>query len=180
MKNTRDIKGNELRKINGRYESKYFHDAELVFKKLNEVSPSFCLAKWYNVSIHIPTGQTHSCYHPRSHKIPLEEIKIDVGALHNTNYKKEQRTLMLKGERPSECEFCWQIEDSGSNLSDRAYRSKDVFEEHLLEEAKTIENPHPRYVEVIVARIFLLLGGRKLKRTVRINFLTEHITIFNG
>lgn len=142
------MKGDEVRKINGRFESKYLLDSEQVFTKLNEVSPSFCLAKWYNVSIHIPTGRTHSCYHPPIHQIPLQEIAIDVSALHNTKYKKEQRQLMLKGERPSECGFCWQIEDSGDNLSDRAYRSKDVYEDGLIEEALTIENPNPRYVEV--------------------------------
>lgn len=145
------MKGDEVRKINGKFESKYLLDSETVFEKLNTVSPSFCLAKWYNVSIHIPTGKTHSCYHPPIHTIPLEEIKIDVSALHNTKYKKEQRKLMLEGQRPSECGFCWQIEDSGSNLSDRAYRSKDVYEDGLIEEAQLLGhtgNANPRYVEV--------------------------------
>jgi hypothetical protein len=151
MKYNRNIKGNELREINGRYESRYLADAEFVHKELNNVSPSFCLAKWYNVSIHIPTGKTHSCYHPKTHKIPLDEIKIDVSALHNTKYKKEQRKLMLEGKRPSECEFCWQIEDSGTHLSDRAYRSKDIWEESLIAEAVQLGdsgNAKPRYVEV--------------------------------
>jgi sulfatase maturation enzyme AslB (radical SAM superfamily) len=148
MKYNRNIKGNEAKEINGKFESRYLADAETVFEKLNEVSPSFCLAKWYNVSIHIPTGQTHSCYHPKSHHIPIEEITIDVSALHNTKYKKEQRKLMLSGTRPSECSFCWQTEDSGTQLSDRAYRSKDVYEPGLIEEALTVENPNPRYVEV--------------------------------
>ena len=151
MKYNRNIKGNELREINGRYESRYLADAEFVHKELNNVSPSFCLAKWYNVSIHIPTGKTHSCYHPKTHKIPLDEIKIDVSSLHNTKYKKEQRKLMLEGKRPSECEFCWQIEDSGTHLSDRAYRSKDIWEESLIAEAVQLGdsgNAKPRYVEV--------------------------------
>ena len=146
-----NIKGNELVKINGRYQSKYFHDAGKVFEELNEVSPSFCLAKWFNVSIHIPTGQTHSCYHPRSHKVPLEEIAVDVSALHNTKHKKEQRKLMLEGQRPDECNFCWQIEDSGNQLSDRAYRSKDVYEDELIAEAQALGFEGyaiPRYVEV--------------------------------
>ena len=147
----KNIKGNELVKINGRYQSKYFHDAGKVFEELNEVSSSFCLAKWFNVSIHIPTGQTHSCYHPRSHKIPLEEIAIDVSSLHNTRHKKEQRKLMLEGQRPDECNFCWQIEDSGNQLSDRAYRSNDVYEDGLIAEAQALGfegNAIPRYVEV--------------------------------
>ena len=36
-------------------------------------------------------------------------------------------------------------------MSDRAYRSKDVFSEELIEEAKQLGfegNPNPRYVEV--------------------------------
>ena len=151
MKYNRNIKGNELRKINGKYESRYLHDAEYVFDSLNKVSNSFCLAKWYNVSIHLPTGKTHSCYHPKSHHIPLEELEKDAGALHNTEHKKKQRKLMLNGERPKECSFCWQVEDHSTQLSDRAYRSKDVFSEELIEEAKQLGfegNPNPRYVEV--------------------------------
>lgn len=151
MKFKRNIKGNEVIEINGKYESRYFHDAAYVYTKLNEVSPSFCLAKWFNVSIHIPTGKTHSCYHPPAHNIPLEEIKIDVSSLHNTSYKKKQRKLMLEGKRPSECEFCWQIEDSGNQLSDRAYRSKDVYEDSIIDEALRLGdnfNANPRYVEV--------------------------------
>jgi sulfatase maturation enzyme AslB (radical SAM superfamily) len=151
MKYNRNVKGNELRKINGRYESRYFHDAEFVHSKLNEISPSFCLAKWFNVSIHIPTGRTHSCYHPPTHQIPLEEVRVDVSALHNTSYKKIQRKDMLEGKRPNECNFCWQIEDSGTQLSDRAYRSKDVYEEGLIEEAQQLSwsgDAKPRYVEI--------------------------------
>jgi len=151
MKHNRNLKGNEAKLINGRYESRYLADASTVFDKLNEVSSSFCLAKWFNVSIHIPTGQTHSCYHPRSHQIPLQEIAVDVSALHNTQYKKQQRQLMLEGKRPTECNFCWQIEDSGDQLSDRAYRSKDVYESNLINEALEIgskSNARPRYVEV--------------------------------
>jgi organic radical activating enzyme len=131
--------------------SNYLDKSQTVFNELNQVSKSFCLAKWFNVSIHIPTGHTHSCYHPRSHKIPLEEILIDSSALHNTEYKKKQRKLMIEGERPSECNFCWEIEDSGNQLSDRAYRSADVYEPNIIEEAKSIGhfgNANPRYVEV--------------------------------
>jgi len=145
------MKGDEVRKINGRFESKYLNDSESVFSALNKVSPSFCLAKWFNVSIHIPTGRTHSCYHPPTHQIPPLEVAVDVSALHNTSWKKIQRKDMLEGKRPSECSFCWQIEDSGTQLSDRAYRSKDVYEPGLIEEALELGwqgDARPRYVEV--------------------------------
>lgn len=146
-----NIKGDEVGKVDGKFQSLYQNSSEHVLKELNNVSPSFCLAKWYNVSIHIPTGRTHSCYHPPTHPIPIEEVKIDVSALHNTKYKKEQRKLMLEGKRPSECNFCWEIEDSGNQLSDRAYRSKDVFAPGIIEEAIQLGyhgNPKPSYVEV--------------------------------
>jgi len=147
----RNIKGNELRKIDGKYQSRYLLDAEFVKQELDKVGKGFCLAKWFNVSIHIPTGRTHSCYHPRSHHIPLDEVKINVSALHNTNYKKHQRKLMIEDLKPQECNFCWQIEDSGTQLSDRAYRSKDVWEPGIIDEAIELGhtgNAKPRYVEV--------------------------------
>ena len=78
---------------------------------LDKVSPTFCLAKWTMTTIHLQQGETHSCYHPWTHKIPLKEIKENPSALHNTKYKKEQRRLMLDGKRPAECQYCWNIED---------------------------------------------------------------------
>jgi organic radical activating enzyme len=149
---TDNQKGDEVKidETSTAYKSVYFEDIKSLENKLNSVSPSFCLAKWFNVSIHIPTGRTHSCYHPLSHHIPLEEVQQDPSALHNTKYKKEQRQKMLNGERPKECEFCWALEDQG-NISDRAYRSKDVLEEGIFEEALregATGNPVPRYVEV--------------------------------
>ena len=136
--------------LDGAYKSVYFDNTKDMLEGLNKVSPSFCLAKWFNVSIHIPTGRTHSCYHPRTHKVPLEELAADPGALHNTKYKKEQRKKMLLGERPSECSFCWDIEDTG-NMSDRAYRSFDVNSPGIIDEALAVGfegNPAPKYLEV--------------------------------
>jgi len=145
-----DIKGDKVNLYKGKYNSDYFEKTKNILDILNNVSPSFCLAKWYNVSLHLPTGKTHSCYHPPSHNIPLEELNKNPSALHNTAYKKEQRKLMLKGKRPNECSFCWEIEDQG-NISDRAYRSKDVYEPNLIDDILSkgpTDNPNPRYLEV--------------------------------
>ena len=140
-------KGDEVKLLKGQYQSVYFESSKDLLDGLNKVSPSFCLAKWYSLSLHLPTGKTHSCYHPPAHNIPLEEIQQSPDALHNTKYKKQQRQKMLQGERPSECEFCWALEDQG-NISDRAYRSKDVYEPGLIEQAIQDENPKPKYLEV--------------------------------
>ena len=34
-----------------------------------------CYAKWTQVSMHLTNGKTHSCYHPPTHDIDLEELK---------------------------------------------------------------------------------------------------------
>lgn len=110
------------------------------FKKtLDEISPSFCTAKWKQVTVHLDTGRTHSCHHPTTHKIPLHEIKHNPSALHNTEYKKQQRKLMLNGDRPVECDYCWRVEDSNKDgetvtFSDRVFKSIDFWAKPYLSE----------------------------------------------
>ena len=53
---------------------------------LNSTGPGFCLAKWTQVTMHLGSGLTHSCHHPTAHKIPLEELKNNPSALHNTKF----------------------------------------------------------------------------------------------
>ena len=55
---------------------------------INKLSPSFCGAKWYNATIWLNSGSTASCHHPPAHKIPLDEVKNNFKAIHNTKYKK--------------------------------------------------------------------------------------------
>jgi organic radical activating enzyme len=130
--------------------SDYLNDAERARQALDTVSSSFCLAKWKQVSLHLPTGLTNSCYHPPLHKIDASKLKDNPSALHNTEHKKQQRKKMLEGERPGECSYCWNIEDTG-NLSDRHYRSGEPW---AFEQFDTIANApwdadtNPSYVEV--------------------------------
>lgn len=125
--------------------------------KLNSVSSSFCIAKWKQVTIHLATGQTHSCHHPVQHHIPLEEIKIDVSALHNTSFKKEQRAMMLTNIRPKECDYCWRVEDTSQSqeiFSDRIMKSFDPWAiPHLDSIANNNPNDsvNPSYLEISFA-----------------------------
>lgn len=117
---------------------------------LDSVGPGFCLAKWNQVTLHLGTGMTHSCHHPSPHKIPLVEIQQDPSALHNTSYKKNQRKLMLKGERPTECDYCWRIEDKGE-FSDRQSKSLEPWAlpyYDTISEMNGDENVYPAYLEV--------------------------------
>lgn len=123
-----------------------------VKKELDKISPSYCVAKWKQVTIHLQNGQTHSCHHPGTHKIPLEELKENVTALHNTNTKKKLRKEMLEGERPLECDYCWKIEDANpDNISDRVIKSADDWAYSELQELARLPwdaDINPSYMEV--------------------------------
>ena len=127
--------------------SAFMSAAEQMREKLGE---GLCLAKWQQVSLHLPTGLTNSCYHPPLHEIDATLLKENPSALHNTPYKKEQRKIMLRHERPQECSYCWTQEDLG-NLSDRHYRSGEPWAaEHFetISSSTGDEDATPAYVEV--------------------------------
>lgn len=118
----------------------------------DQVSKSFCLAKWHHVTIYLQTGETHSCYHPAPHRIPLDEIKKNPSALHNTLHKKEERQQMLNGERPSGCQYCWNIENMGPEyISDRHIRTASIYTKERLQEIKDMPwdfDINPEYIEL--------------------------------
>jgi pyruvate-formate lyase-activating enzyme len=126
---------------------------EAKFNSIKNAPNGFCLAKWYQVTIDLSRGYTHSCHHPMRHKIPLEEVLKDPSALHNTYFKMLQRKLMLEGTRPPECEYCWKIEDTpGDHISDRFIKSADNWAYDLLDETLNStwdKKVSPTYVEVI-------------------------------
>jgi hypothetical protein len=119
---------------------------------MNEVSPTFCLAKWHHTTIYLQTGETHSCYHPPPHKIPLEEIAIDASALHNTSQKKMERLEMLNGGKPSGCNYCWNIEALGEDyISDRKERNASIYNVERFDQIKNgdwDQNISPQYIEI--------------------------------
>jgi hypothetical protein len=127
--------------------SKFLTSAEQMKQHLG---PALCLAKWKQVSLHLTTGLNNSCYHPPLHPIDPEAIAINPAALHNTGFKKSQRKIMLKQERPTECSYCWNMEDAGK-LSDRHYRSGEPWAAVDFETIKNStgeEDVIPSYVEV--------------------------------
>jgi organic radical activating enzyme len=116
-----------------------------------KLGPALCLAKWKQVSLHLPTGLNNSCYHPPLHEIDATKLKDNPGALHNTEHKKAQRVIMLKNEKPSECSYCWNVE-AHDQLSDRHYRSGEpwaAMDYDAIKNSTGLENDViPSYVEV--------------------------------
>jgi organic radical activating enzyme len=129
-------------------QSKFMNSAELMRDQLGE---GLCLAKWKQVSLHLQTGMNNSCYHPPLHAIDPEAIAQDPGALHNTEHKKLQRVMMLRNEKPPECQYCWNMEAEGK-LSDRHYRSGEPWAavdfDQIRNSTGMEDDVIPSYVEV--------------------------------
>lgn len=119
------------------------------------IEHSFCAAKWLMVTMHFGMGENHSCYHPPIHRWNIDEIKANPGALHNTSHKLKQREMMLKGERPTECNYCWTIEDVNPDaVSDRKRFTNETWAVERLQEI--LNSPadkfiSPAYLEISFA-----------------------------
>ena len=117
--------------------NKYFDFKRSV---MDPISPTYCAAKWYNATIWLNHGKTVSCHHPSAHSIDVEEIKTNPSAIHNTKTKKDLRQQMLNGERPSECKYCWDVEDLPTKqVSDRIFKTNIYSDEAIQESTLTAD-----------------------------------------
>jgi len=131
-------------------------DPKKVKEKLNQVGCGFCLAKWTQVTIHLGSGLNHSCHHVKAHTIPINEVEENPQLLHNTMFKKNTRQQMKSGERPSECDYCWRIEDNTDHYSDRIWKSRNYWswpDYHKIVNSNAYDDFYPRYVEVSFSNV---------------------------
>ena len=136
--------------------SNYEHDRikEILPKIEARTSPTFCLAKWHHVTIYLHLGETHSCYDPQPHVIPLDELKDNPSALHNTKQKKLERKMMLEGKKPAGCTYCWNVEAMGPDyISDRKQKTLSIHEGDESRLDDIVNNPwdmnvNPEYIEL--------------------------------
>jgi len=127
-----------------------------VKEELDSIGCGMCLAKWTQVTIHLGPGITHSCHHVGAHKIPLDELKNNPNALHNTIEKKMRRKEMREGKRPNECDYCWRIEDNTQEYSDRVWKSSanwSQVDKELIFNSDPMDDIYPRYVEVSFSNV---------------------------
>ena len=133
-----------------------------VKEKLDAVGCGFCLAKWTQVTMHLGTGINHSCHHVKAHPIDLNDLANNPNVLHNTGFKKNIRKQMLNNERPTECNYCWRIEDNTGMTSDRIWKSRDPFSWPHYETIKNLngnEDFYPTYVEVSFSNVCNFMCG---------------------
>ena len=58
-------------------------DFQCTKDKLDNTGCGMCLAKWTQTTIYLHNGHTHSCHHPRTHKIPLTEQVVEIDSYNN-------------------------------------------------------------------------------------------------
>jgi hypothetical protein len=98
-----------------------------LLKLKTQTSPTFCMAKFHEATIWLYNSKIASCHH--TPLFPTGENKIN---FYNNSAKREQQDKMLNGEKPTECNYCWKLEENGL-VSDRELKSL-VFKNHLLSE----------------------------------------------
>ena len=120
------------------------------------IKDSFCSAKWLMATMHFGMGENHSCYHPPIHRWNLEDVQRDPSMLHNTQHKMEQRRLMMNGEKPGECYYCFDMERINPDvISDR---KRFTNEQYAIERRQEIlDNPlkpiNPSYLELSFSNV---------------------------
>ena len=108
----------------------------------------YCSAKWEELYLYLNSGLTNSCHHPIPHNIPINELKENVFALHNTSHKMKMQQLLLEGKRPEECHMCWHIEDVSPDIvSDRMLKNQK-YKDSLPVEVKI--DHIPKFIEVVL------------------------------
>lgn len=122
-----------------------------------KIKDSFCSAKWLMATMHFGMGENHSCYHPPIHRWNLEDVKRDPSMLHNTQHKIEQRRLMMNGEKPKECYYCFDMESINPDvISDRKRFTNEQYAIERREEiinAPYNKNINPSYLELSFSNV---------------------------
>jgi len=83
----------------------------------NNTSQTFCLAKFHEATIWLYASRLAGCHHT-----PMVNTGDNIITFFNPADKRDQQNRMLLGEKPSECNYCWNLEDQGL-VSDRELKS---------------------------------------------------------
>ena len=74
---------------------------------LDKVSPTFCLAKWLQLTLNLHTGTNSSCCLTPPSRIELDRLSENIHEFHNTQENKSDRQQLLDGTKAKSCQYCW-------------------------------------------------------------------------
>jgi Radical SAM superfamily len=122
----------------------------------DKIKDSFCSAKWLMATMHFGMGENHSCYHPPIHRWNLEDVQRDPRMLHNTQHKVEQRRMMMNGEKPKECYYCFDMEAINPDvISDRKRFTNEPYA--IERRPEILDSParpiNPSYLELSFSNV---------------------------
>lgn len=119
---------------------------------LDEISPTFCLAKWLQVTLNLHTGTNASCCLTTPSLISLDIVKEDFNEFHNTEENLRDRKELLAGKKVHSCQFCWNQEVKvDKSISERVYKSASPWAYKHLDDVLKVgsDKPiNPTYLEV--------------------------------
>jgi organic radical activating enzyme len=113
-------------------------DIRKTIELINDISPSFCAAKWYNATIWLGNGRTASCHLPPAHSIPLEEIKNNpyIEAFFkwfHASLKNNLQELRITGGEPTRSPWFWKLLDECKDTKfDFAVNSNLIMDQNKL------------------------------------------------
>ena len=122
---------------------------EYIKGRLDEVSPTHCLVKWKHASVYLAAGTVKSCCHNfySNKKSTINDSNL---AFHDTEKDQKIREELLQGQKPKECDFCWNNEKTGS-YSDRLFWSSLSFMRDFVDEVAEHQSPKalsPSWLEI--------------------------------
>jgi len=148
----------------------------------------FCAAKWEELFLYLNHGNTNSCHHPIPHHIPLDELRENPSALHNTVHKMEMQQRMIDGKIVDECHMCWHMENENPDIvSDRM--QKNITWKDSLGKLSVDPNHVPKSIEVVFDNLCNLTcsycdSGQssswagELKKNGPFNLTTDHRDLY--
>ena len=139
-------------------------------------SKTLCGAKWAEGTIWLYQGTTASCHHNPFHKITLDPAVPS--SIYNTPQKFDERNMMLSGEKPEGCSYCWDAEDRGQT-SDRVIKTDKLKKVDYTNLSAT-----PQFLEIAFERtcnlacaycgpVFSSKWANEIKKNGPYNLLTD-------
>ncbi len=122
--------------------------------KIDEVSSTFCLAKWTEAVVKLHQGRISFCCHStNSAPININSCNEDIDNFFLDPSIKHQRDNLLKGIKDKACSFCWEQESKALNQSSERYHKSSLkWNSPVLNKFSENKNPQikPTFLEIAI------------------------------